>query len=48
MTRSQQAALVASLVLLLEDVSYGPWVTYDVALANAALEEVQRESHVGF
>ena len=47
MTRSQQAALVASLVLLLENVSYGPFMAYDVALANAALEEVQRESHLG-
>jgi hypothetical protein len=42
MTASQRAALIASLVLLLEDVSYGPYVCYDVALANAALEEVQR------
>ena len=47
MTRSQQAALIASLVLLLEDVSYGMYAAYDVALANAALEEVQRESHLG-
>jgi hypothetical protein len=47
MSRSRQWALIASLVLLLEDVSGGPWVCYDVALAAAAIEEVQREGRYG-
>jgi hypothetical protein len=36
-TRSQKAAILASLILLLEDCSYGPYVYVDAALADAAL-----------
>mgnify|MGYP001287835136 CR=1 FL=1 len=37
MRRGQIAALVASLIVLLDDCSYGPYVVYDAALADSAL-----------
>ena len=47
MTRSQQAALLASLLLLIEDCSCSPLICVDMLLADAAIEEVRRESHLG-
>ena len=40
MPGQQIASLVASLLVMLDDCSYGPYVVYDAALADAALTDL--------
>ena len=41
-TQSQQAALLASVLLMLEYAPLGPVLSVDAQLADAAIEEVRR------